>query len=393
MIRIAPLLLFGSIAGWQVQAADVNFEGLSEGETIGTLSTGAGINGALSGTVEVFGLNPSIGAGTNAAIVYDSDCPGGCSGQDEDLGTPNSEFGGPGIDGDGPNKGGEASSPFQNDTALGNVAIVAEDLVDTSPADGFVDDPDDADLQGQFIEFDFSNVKGGGKGTVTVNSVTYVDNDEGEFGAQIEMFGPGIPDQFIALPAVGDNGVNTIDGIGVEGVSLLRVVLNGSGAVASVVVEEEIERPCWVTLGGFQNAKVQSGPKQCTFGGNVGPPASGALEVNFHDGPFAGSKFHTNDIVAVECLDSGSTGPGQPGGKKGLEVDTLVFDCTGRLNNEDGFTCAGSFLDAGEPQGKKGNGFDHIEVAVSDSGGNVVAECAGDLDGGNIQIHPPVGQP
>jgi len=387
--RTSPLILLTFLAIFPAQAADIDFEGLQEGEVIGTISSGSGVSGPLGGSIQVFGLNPSFGAGTNAAIIYDSDCPGGCSGQDEDLGSPNSDFGGPGIDATAdPNSGGKAGSPFQNDTALGKIAIVAEDMVDTSPADGLIDDPDDADLQGQFIEFDFSNVKGGG--TVTVNSVTYVDNDEGEFNAQIEMYGPKIPNQFIALPAVGDNGVGTIDGIGVEGVRLLRVVLNGSGAVANVVIEEQQPRPCWVTLGGFQNAKVQSGPKQCTFGGNVGPPASGALEVNFHAGPFDGWKFHTNDIHAVQCFDSGSTGPQQPGGKKGLEVDTLEFDCTGRLNNESGYTCSGFFRDAGEPAGKKGNDFDEISVQIFDASQQVVAECVGELDGGNIQIHPPV---
>ena len=224
----APLILVGSVASWQAQAAEMDFEGLAEGEIVSEVSTGAGVSGNLKGTVSVFGFNPGFGVGTNAAVVYDSDClpsngPADCSGEDADLGSPNDEFGGPGI-----GSGGEAGSAFENNTALSNVLIVGEDLVDDSPDDGFVDDPDDADLREQFLEFDFSDVKGGGK--VTVNSVTYMDNDEGEFGAQIEMFGPGIPDQFIGLAATGSNGVNTIDGIGVDGVRLLRVVLNGSGA-------------------------------------------------------------------------------------------------------------------------------------------------------------------
>ena len=388
---IAPLILLGSVAGWEAHSADLDFEGLQEGEIVSEVSTGSGVTGDLKGTVDVFGFNPSFGMGTNAAVVYDSDCPPGgpadCSGGDTDLGTPNETFGGPGV-----GTGGEKFMPFENEFPLGNILIVAEDLVDNNPPVGLVDDPDDAALRGQqFLEFDFSNIKGGG--TVTVNSVTYVDNDAGEFSAHIEMFGPKIPNQFIALTPVGDNGVNTIDGIGVDGVRLLRVFLKGSGSVASVVIEEEVVRPCWVTLGGFQSAGVTSGPKQCTFGGNVGPPPNGALEINFHAGPFDGFQFHTTDIQAVECIDMGSTGPGQPGGKKGLEVDTLFFDCTGRLNNVDGFTCTGFFKDAGEPQGKKGNDFDRIEVEIRDAFDDVVASCIGDLDGGNIQIHPAVGQP
>ena len=186
--------------------------------------------------------------------------------------------------------------------------------------------------------------------------------------------------------------MNTIDGIGVDGVRLLRIVLNGSGAVGSVVINEKVQRSCWVTFGGFDTARVDSsGEKLCTFGGNVGPPPNGALEVNWHSGPLDGFKFHTNSITAVDCIDSSSTGPQQPGGKKGLEVDTLLFECDGKFNNQSGFTCVGSVLDGGEPAGKKGNDKDAIEVTVFDSSQQIVGQCIGDLEGGNIQIHPPKG--
>ena len=133
---IAPLILVGSVAGWQAQAADMDFEGLTEGEIVSEVSTGSGVSGDLKGTVGVFGFNPSFGVGTNAAVVYDSACPPGgtpadCSGEDVDLGTPNEDFGGPGVDGDGDSStGGEVGSPFQNDAALFNVLIVGEDLID-----------------------------------------------------------------------------------------------------------------------------------------------------------------------------------------------------------------------------------------------------------------------
>ena len=272
--------------------------------------------------------------------------------------------------------------------ALFNIPIVGEDLVDTSSANGLVDDPDDADLQGQFLEFDFSTVRGGGK--ATVNSGTYVDNDEGEFNAQIELFGPMIPDQFIALTPVGDNGVNTIAGIGVDGVRLMRVILNGSGAVASILIDEKVVRPCWVTLVGSAMPASHPVPSNAHLAVTSDRRRT---EVNFHAGPFDGFKFHTKDIQALQCLDMGSTGPQQPGGKKGLEVDTLEFDCTGRLKNAPGFTCSGFFKDAGEPAGKNGNDKDEIHVEIFDAGGGLAAECTGELDGGNIQIYPAVGQP
>jgi hypothetical protein len=375
-------------------AGEIDFEGLDEGQVIDEVSNGSGATGLPNGEVSVFGFNPGKGFNRNAAIVFDSAClPGGdpedCTGDDRDLGTPNETCpgGGPGS-----GEGGECPGPFQNDTPYANTAIVAEDLVDAN-GDDLIDDPDDADRRGQYIEFDFDELAGN---HVTVNSLTYMDNDEGEFDAQVEFFGPGtLQPSVIGLTATGDNGVNTI-AAGIEGVTRMRVVLNGSGAVASVVIDEEIEqRACWVTTGGFNKGEVvredASGKKICTFGGNVGPPPSGAFEVNWHDGPLAGSKFHTNDIEAVRCEDRSETGPGQPGGKKGLLEDTLLFECTGKFNKERGYSCTGYLLDGGEPGGKKGNDPDQIQLVVNDSSGTEVARCEGILSGGNVQIHPPVG--
>jgi hypothetical protein len=383
--------LLSIVAFLSAEAAKIDFEGLPEGYIIDEISPGQGVTGPLSGVIAVQGFNPIFGLGVNAAIVFDSSCPPGgvpldCSGNDDDLGTPNETFGGPGV-----GEAGEAGQEFQNDTPLGNVAIVAENLVGSN-TDGIVDDPDDADELGQLIEFSFDDLK---HGVATVNDLTYMDveREQGESGARVELFGPNLPvlGLSIALPPTGDNGVTT-QPIGVEGVGLMRVVLNGSGAIEGAVIEEPVEEsPCWVTTGGFFNSGVTSGAKQCTFGGNVGPPPSGAFEVNFHSGAYDGSKFHTNEISVVRCEDRGSTGPQQPGGKKGLEVDTLLFECDGRFNNEPGFSCEGYLLDAGEPQGKKNNDRDQISLTVKNSGGDVVAVCEGELDGGNVQIHPPNG--
>jgi hypothetical protein len=376
-------------------AGDIDFEGLAEGTVIDEVSNGNGANGLPNGHVDVFGFNPKFGFADNAAIVFDSSCPPGgvaadCSGNDKDLGSPNTTCpgGGPGV-----GAGGACPGTFQNDTALGKIAIIAKDLTDSEP-DGLVDDPNDDDQRGQYIDFDFKPLAGK---DVTVNSITYIDNDEGEFDAQLEFFGPGtLNPSTIGITAVGNNGVNTITP-GISGVKRMRVVLNGSGGLDNIVINEEVRRACWVTLGGFDKGEVAredaSGKKICTFGGNVGPPPSGALEVNWHDGPLAGSQFHTNAITAVRCEDLGTSGPQQPGGKKGLVEDTLFFDCTGLFDHEEGFTCSGFFQDGGEPAGKKGNDPDRIQVVVFDGSSTEVARCEGLLSGGNIQIHPPVGKP
>lgn len=398
------------LASTGAMSAEIDFEGVAARTILDEVSTGSGVTGSVPGTIGVDGFNPALSASSkcdnappcNAAVVFNSAMPG----IDVDLGTPNEcvDLGGgimgPGVDSDSdPMTGGECGSDYENLVALGNILIVNENAStpDTNGSntidmmDSPVDVADDADLRGQYLEFDFSTTKNNGRGTVTVGSLTYMDNDEGEFDAQIELFGK-FPDKFIGLPAVGDNGVLTIP-IAQDDVSRMRVVLNGSGAVTSVVVNEEVPRPCWVTLGGFDKGTNTdaSGKKICTFGGNVGPPPSGAFEVNWHEGPLAGSQFHTNEIEVVACTDEGSTGPQQPGGKKGLEVDTLWFDCAGQFNHESGFTCDGYFKDSGEPAGKKGNDPDEISFTVRDSSEMVVAECTGDLEGGNVQIHPPVG--
>ncbi|MBY5991600.1 hypothetical protein [Ferrimonas balearica] len=398
---VPTLCAIGVSFAFGVSAAELHFDQLPTGKIVGELSNGKGASGLKGGTVYIHGFNPDLSMDDNAAVIFDSSNP---TGGDDDLGTPNEDFGGPGVDDRAdPNSGGKAGSPYENDMPLGNVLIInePEGLVDTNgngdidPDDANVVDPDDDDQKGQFFELDFSGIKGGK--TVTINTISYMDVEqvEGEDGTSVYLMGPDFPaPKMLTLHPTGDNGVYTQD-IGIEGVEIMRIVMGGSGAITGVTLEEDPERPCWVTTGGFFNAGVVSGPKQCTFGGNVGPPPSGAFEVNFHtDGPDTGAeegdKFHTNDIEAVRCEDEVEGGPQQPGANKGLVVDTLYFECTGRFNNDDGYTCDGYLQDAGEPAGKRGNGYDRISMVIYDGQGSEVARCEGDLDGGNVQIHPPV---
>ncbi len=377
-----------------VDAAEINFEGLTPGEIVHELTEGNGVTGTHGGSIAVMGHIPSFMG--NSAVVFDSSNP---TGGDNDLGSPNQEFTGPGVDEDpGDNNGGEATSVYANSKALGNVLInnEADGLEEVPGNSGMVADPDDSDESGQYFTFDFTGLKRGK--TVTINSISYLDieAEEGEGGAKLEMFGPKFPSggTMITLNAVGDNGYNEINDIGMEGVTHIKVTLNGSGALAAISFDEELERECWVTTGGFVNSGEVSGPKGCTFGGNIGPPSSGAFEVNFHDGELDGAKFHTNDIVVVECYsDNTDTGPQQPGGNKGFDIDRLDFSCSGRFNNASGYTCSGYLIDAGEPSGKKENDKDMLVMEIRDSEQEIVATCEGKLDGGNVQLHPPVGKP
>src|SRR4029079_5221844 len=91
----------------------IAFEDSPAGTNLSTTQTSQGQPVAIKGN------NPKLGAAINAALLYDSSCSSGkCTGRDTALGTPNQDFGGPGI-GDG----GKSGSPTQNDEALHNLLV------------------------------------------------------------------------------------------------------------------------------------------------------------------------------------------------------------------------------------------------------------------------------
>jgi hypothetical protein len=146
---------------------------------------------------------------------------------------------------------------------------------------------------------------------------------------------------------------------------------------------------CWITTGGFHNAGVTAGSKDYTFGGNVGGPPRGSWEVVDHNN---GDNFHSNDVHITSCEIIQLTGPDQPGGKKGFNINRANFAGTGRLNGVDGYPFTGYVNDAGEPQGKNANDKDSFSITVLDPNTSaVVFEASATMDGGNVQIHPPNG--
>jgi hypothetical protein len=358
------------LLGLPALANELDLESFPAGTIVFAIPSGGGY-------IQVLGYNPALGD-VNAAVIFDSANP---TGGDVDLGTPNEAFGGPGIG---------AGGTVSNDTALGNLLIIDESLTDTD-SDGLVDDPDDTDEHGVLFEFDFKPLTHNNKGEVTINSVTVVDieREQGEDGAFIELSGKDIPTALIGIPPTGNNGVHTIDGIALEGVQMMRITLNGSGAIESIVFDDEQPGTCWITTGGFHNSGIQSGSKDYTFGGNVGPPPSGSWEVVDHN---TGDNFHSNDVQITECVVIPGTGPQQPGGKKGFEINQAFFEGTGRLNGVHGYPFTGYVIDGGEPANKKGNDPDYFQIVVYDPDTwAVVFEASGELDGGNVQIHPPNG--
>lgn len=204
---LAALTLAAPASAGAAGSGVIDFSGLTEGQVVDQVSFGSGISGdPVAGSVEVFGMSANPSITTNAAIIFDATCSGGCTGGDNDLHAP----------------------------SLGNVLIIAEDLGDADH-DGIIDDPDDADLDGAPFEFDFS---GWGSGSVSVDSITVLDIEGDEGGATVELFAGGAPvGGPIPLPVTGDNEFET-KVIGIAGVDRMLVTLNGSGAIDNIAISD-----------------------------------------------------------------------------------------------------------------------------------------------------------
>ncbi|MHC5209276.1 MAG: SdrD B-like domain-containing protein [Planctomycetota bacterium] len=194
------------------QVSDViDFEGLPAGSVVSAVSGAAG-----SGPVGVFATNATPGH-PELAIVFDSANP---TGADFDLGTPNEDFGGPGM-----GSGGSLGGPFQNDMPLGGMLIVAENDIDQD-ADGLVDDPDD-EAGGGKLRFDFS-----GLGPVEIESLTVLDIEDASSVVHL-LDASSTVMTTVPLPQTGDNGVGLVT-LAVSGVDALEVVLTGGGAIDDI---------------------------------------------------------------------------------------------------------------------------------------------------------------
>lgn len=156
------------------------------------------------------------GGGPSSAILFDSSNP---TGDDDDLGTPNGDFGGPGV---GP--GGEMGMPGENSEALGNLLIVAEDIIDGG-GDGLVDDPDD-EAGGGVIGFNFTE-------PTVVLWIKIIDMDEDE-GAEIRLYSGKSPFATVYAQALGDNSAQTIDLSQYEAITRMEVDIYKSGAIGEI---------------------------------------------------------------------------------------------------------------------------------------------------------------
>ena len=213
-------LLVTSLASSSASADEVDFDGLQTGLIVSSLTSTGGL-----GPITVNGMNPNLG-NQNAAVIFDSANP---TGGDFDLGTPNETFNGPGV-----GVGGEQGQPNENGVALGKILIIDEHLITDN--NGFVVDPDDGDVAGSTLEFDFSAI-----GSATIHSLEYMDI-EGSRAGSVEFF--DVNNGFLGLfsiDEVGDNGVGSLDTGSVEEVVRMLITLNGSGAITGFNFDKSID--------------------------------------------------------------------------------------------------------------------------------------------------------
>jgi hypothetical protein len=207
-LSIAAALAVAAPAAADVLDFGAALQGLPAGTPVGTVQLD---NGA---TMTVWCRNG--GGGPDLCIVFDSADP---TGGDFDLGTPNEDFGGPGI-----GAGGEEGEPGANAEALGKVLIIAEDDTDED-GDGLVDEPDD-EAGGGVVWLQFSHA-----GRL---SMTLVDVDEDEDDPRFVLYHGSDLVGSAAGENLGQNGAQDID-LGDYGeVDLVEVHLDGSTSLAAI---------------------------------------------------------------------------------------------------------------------------------------------------------------
>ena len=207
----------------------------------------------------------------DTCIIFDSSSP---TGGDVDLGTPNQDFGGPGI-----GNGGKLGQLGQNDVALGNLLIIAENVTDSNN-DGLIDDPDD-EGSGGVITFTFD-------GPTEVSSVTLVDIDANEPGI-VEVTFDGGGSMSVPFQLLGDNSVQTI-ALNQNNVVSMGVHLCLSGAVAAVDYCPEPD-PCITDTDCIDSAECINGtclPKPATASGMVFYDVDKNDVFSTPDAPFGG---------------------------------------------------------------------------------------------------------
>ena len=211
IIAFALIFVFAFILSTSVSTkaqsvfAVIDFEDIPPGTIVDSLYSGYGISGdPIAGFVYVNAYNPELG-NVNAAMIFDARCPPGvasaCSGNDADLFNP----------------------------SFGNTLIISEDL-DTT-------DPDDGDVPGSVIKFQYSDLGDGSGAFIESLEVQDIEEDQGELeDAKITFFEGGLggtPVGTVDIPHTG-NGNTALVPVNMAGVDAMEVDLAGSGTINNI---------------------------------------------------------------------------------------------------------------------------------------------------------------
>lgn len=199
------------------------FSAFEPGEVVaGQLPGGGAVSTPL---FEDFVLSvTNYGEGPHSLIIFDSSNP---SRADLDLGTPHHSCGGLGV-----GAGGRAGERGENCEPLGNLLIVAENLIDAN-GDGIVDVPDD-EGGGGVVVFRFVS-------PTRLDSVTLVDVDREN--VYLELHTTTSEVVTVWASDLGDNSVQTLSLSEYPTVDRLDVQFGGSGAIARMIYEVEQPLP------------------------------------------------------------------------------------------------------------------------------------------------------
>ncbi|MDY7092239.1 MAG: choice-of-anchor A family protein [Acidobacteriota bacterium] len=158
-----------------------------------------------------FGIHATSGdPAAHPLMIFNSFAP---TGGDPDLGTPNQDFGGPGV-----GAGGGLGMPGENSIPEGNILILSEDA-DSS-------DPDD-DRNGGVMIFDFDV-------PVEIHSVRVLDIDNGELVDLLAFDADGFLMGQATAVSMGDNSAQDVL-LFASGISRLEAQFAGSGGLAEIV--------------------------------------------------------------------------------------------------------------------------------------------------------------
>jgi hypothetical protein len=293
----------------------------------------------------------------DVAVIFDSSCPGGCTGGDPDLRTPGTGEG--------------------NTVPQGKIMIIAEDVVDAD-LDGRVDDPDD-ECCGGVISLSFPT-------PFKLVGVRPIDVDE-PVRIELELADGGT--RTVTIEVLGDNSAATVAFADPLAADVIRFRFDGSGGLDNIamiqacgdgVVDagEACDPPGSVALGGSCSDTCTFIPVDC---------GNGTIEPEEQCDPPAtqgGDRVCRDDCTRAMCGD-GQTEAGEecdPPATHGGE-STCNDDCVFSI-------CGDAVVEAGEDCDPPGV---TVGRAVCDDACRLVSTACGDSTVGlGEQCDPPASQ-